>query len=182
MDRDSKAPREARYAALQSGGCSAWGWRLAVGLGLVLGVVAAGCGTGPYRATTTPDTMERVPQERIRTSMWVLAAEVGELERMLEAPRKDERILAENVRDVLKRMRTAARALDTSGRSTQHPVLNEQLDRFVLQIDRAIRAVDREPPNFFRPSTVAGSCFLCHGSGSMEFTNGGSAPAARAAR
>jgi hypothetical protein len=172
MHWDSNAHRERSWVLQRT---------LVLGLALALGLVA-GCGMGPFRATTTPDTMERVPKDRIRTSMWVLAAEVGELERLLEAPEDDERILAQNVRDVLKRMRTAARALETGGRSTQHPVLNEQLDRFVLQIDRAIRAVDREPPNFFRASTVAGSCFLCHGSGGMEFTDRDRAPVARATR
>ena len=134
-------------------------------------LLACETGLGGMRATTTPDTMEHVPGSQIRTSMWVLASEVRELERLLEAPKDGSReTLSQDVRAVLTRMRTAARALDTAGRTTQHPVLNDQLDRFVLQIDRAIRAVDRNPPNYFRASTVAGSCFLCHGSGGNEFT------------
>jgi hypothetical protein len=96
--------------------------------------------------------------------MWVLAAEVQELERLLSAPHDvASPTLRMQVRAALERMQVAARALNRAGRSTQHPVLNQNLGRFLQRLETAERAVDRDPPSYFQASTIAGSCFLCHG-------------------
>ena len=120
---------------------------------------------GPIRSTTLAPDLEYLPPEEVRTTMWVLAAEIRHLERLMTAPTKSEReALPITVRSTLERMRIAAKSLDEPGRTTQHPMINEHLGRFLSRIDRAMRAVDRDPPNYFPASTIAGSCFLCHGS------------------
>jgi cytochrome c553 len=118
----------------------------------------------PFRASPFPPDLKYLPPAQIQTSMWVLAAEVQHLEALLEdaAEAEDPAHRAE-VRNTLERMRVAARALDMPGRTTQHPVLNENLGLFIERIDRAKLALDRDPPSYFQASTIAGSCFLCHG-------------------
>jgi len=96
--------------------------------------------------------------------MWVLAAEIQELERILETPELLNRpVTQSDVRARLARMRVAAESIDVPGKTTQHPVLNRNLDRFLGRIRQAERAVDRDPPNYFPASTIAGTCFICHG-------------------
>lgn len=116
------------------------------------------------QATTTPPDLRYVPPEQIRTAMWVLAAEIQELERILETPGLLDRPSTQSdVRARLARMRVAAESLDVPGKTTQHPVLNQNLERFLARLRQAERGVDRDPPNYFPASTIAGSCFVCHG-------------------
>lgn len=116
------------------------------------------------RASPFPEDLEYMPKERVRTAMWVLAAEVQALERLIEDPAEMERSTRRaSIEATLDRMRTAARTLDEPGRSSQHPVLNENLGAFLERLDRAKRAVRQDPPNYFYAGTVAGSCYLCHG-------------------
>jgi len=119
---------------------------------------------GGVRATSFPPDLTYIPKERVQTAMWVLAAEIQELERVLsirkQVETESQRV---TVMAILERMRVAAQTLEEPGRSTQHPVLNENLDVFLNRLDRAKRSLDREPPDFFPSSTIAGSCYLCHG-------------------
>jgi hypothetical protein len=141
-----------------------------VGLGRPWAVVvlwafaACSLGTNLTYAPYPPD-FEIVPRERIESSMWVLAAEIRDLDRLIRAPLdEDDPVLRERVRLSLDRMTIAARRLRTSGRSTpHHPVLGQHLDDFLLRLERASRALDRTPPDYFQASALAGGCFLCHG-------------------
>lgn len=119
---------------------------------------------GAIRATMTAPDLQYLPPEKIRTVMWVLAAEIQQLERLMTEPTEAERdSMQVAVAGTLARMKIAARTLDQPGRATQHPVVNQNLGQFLGRIERAERAVDRDPPNYFPASTLAGSCFLCHG-------------------
>jgi hypothetical protein len=134
---------------------------LATGLGLA-------CQVSPgFEVTTRPPDFGYVPPERIQSSMWVLAAEIHQLDELLRGP-IDQRSpeLKRKVAWSLERMSVAARQLDTPGRSTPaHPVLSEHLEEFVQRLERARRAVDRTPPDYFQASALAGGCYLCHGTG-----------------
>lgn len=119
---------------------------------------------GPIRATTSPPSLEYMPPEEIRSAMWVLAAEIQHLENLLTVPAAERSESTRTaVATTLERMRVAALTLDRPGRTSQHPVLDQNLERFVLRLERARRAVDRDPPSYFQASSVAGACFLCHG-------------------
>ena len=129
-------------------------------------LVSLACETplGPVRVTTFPPDLSYLPAEQLRTAMWVLAAEIQYLEERLNHRNEAERIAERSeIRQSLERMRVAARTLDEPGRSTQHPVLNENLGPFMRRLERAKLAVDRDPPDFFLATTIAGSCYLCHG-------------------
>ncbi len=119
---------------------------------------------GPIRATMSAPDLQYLPPEKIRTAMWVLAAEIQHLERLMTDPTQEEHgAMQVVVAGTLQRMKIAARTLDKPGRATQHPVINQNLGNFLSRIERAQRAVDRDPPNYFPASSLAGSCFLCHG-------------------
>ena len=167
---------------------------------LIAGVCATtlACGTDPVvggvRFSNDPPDFERLPPEKVRSTMWVLAAEIEKLEQLLRtrAQRPPEAQRAA-VRGVLSRMRAAAGNLDQAGRSSQHPMVDDNLVHFTDRLDRALRNVDRDPPNYYLASTIAGACFMCHGSTSQSVWRapaqdhrpslaGRSAPSARLAR
>ena len=131
-----------------------------------LALLVASCSsldTG-IRARPFPSDMQYMPKEQLQTAMWVLAAEIQNLERLIEEPAELERSTRRTaVAATLERMRMAAKTLDEPGRSSQHPLLDQNLGAFMTRLERAQRAVAQEPPNYFFAGTVAGSCYLCHG-------------------
>ena len=135
---------------------------------MILVVPFVGCQAwtpiGPVRVSPLPPDLEYLPPAQVRSSMWVLAAEVNHIEQLLTSPAdRDRGTQREAIRGSLERMKIAARTLDQPGRSSQHPVVNQHLGNFVERIERAKRALDRDPPNYYPASTITGSCFLCHG-------------------
>ena len=156
--------------------------RIATVILLTIMSVSFGClaetPIGPIRATMSAPDLQYLPPEKVRTVMWVLAAEIQHLEHLMTDPTEEEReSMQVAVAGTLQRMRIAARTLDQPGRATQHPVVNQNLGQFLGRIERAQRAVDRDPPNYVPASTLAGSCFLCHGGksatamGAPKFSN-----------
>ena len=141
-------------------------WPLLCALPVVIlsGTLACDTPLGPMRATTFPPDLSYMPPENIRTAMWVLAGEIEHLEQLLSAPYSEDQVPDRaKVVGTLERMHVAAGTLDRPGRNSQHPVLNENLDRFMHRLERAKRSADRDPPNYFPASSIAGSCYLCHG-------------------
>ena len=138
---------------------------------------AGGCQTdtplGPLSISSVPPDLRYMPPETIRSAMWVLAAEIEELEQLLEGSRKMDSVARSGaIVGTLQRMQAAAKSLEQPGRSTQHPVLNRNLDTFVSRVNRAKRAAERSPPNYFLASSVAGSCFICHGKNTAYLRRG----------
>ena len=134
---------------------------------LALALSGWGLACGGVRFSNDPPGFQYLPPEPVRSTMWVLAAEIEELERLLATPEgRASEVQRTAVRSTLARMREAARQLDQPGRSSQHPMLDHNLERFTTRLTRAIRNVDRDPPNYYLASTVGGACFMCHGDAS----------------
>jgi len=114
---------------------------------------------------TVPPNFYYIPQDRIESSMWMLAAEIHRLDELLRiSPDSTNVGLQREIQGSLRRMAAAVEQIDHPGRTTQHPALNRNLSRFADRIAKAQRGVDRTPPNYFQASALSGSCYLCHGS------------------
>jgi hypothetical protein len=133
---------------------------------LLLVVAVAACrGAGTrVREYTYPPSFEYIDESRLDSAMWVLAREVGNLERALRQPDGDPAAQQRAVAEILTRVEAAAGSLSTPGRVTQHPLLNRHLPRFREQVRRARADAARTPPNYFFAAELAGSCSACHGS------------------
>lgn len=137
-----------------------------VALGVVMTLVAS-CTQVPasIQKHTVPPNFYYVPQDRLESSMWILAGEVRRLNELLRAtPDGTNEGVQREVQSSLRRMAAAVEQIDSPGRTTQHPALNRHTNRFAERIAQAQRGADRTPPNYFQASALSGSCFLCHGS------------------
>ena len=119
---------------------------------------------GGVEFATSPPDLRRIPKEQIQSSMWVLAAEIENLEALLADPRPRDEERRRQIGFTLERMEVAARAIDQPGRSSQHPMLDRFMPRFIERLERAQQGARRDPPNYYLAGTVAGACFLCHSS------------------
>ena len=121
--------------------------------------------TAPVRKLTMPPNFHYIPHERVKSSMWMLASEVHRLDELLRTSPDSTNVDAQReIQSSLRRMSAAVEQIDHPGQTTQHPVLNRNLDRFAERIANAQRGADRTPPNYFQASALSGSCFICHGS------------------
>ena len=137
---------------------------VALGVAVTLG---ASCMRVPasIQKLTVPPNFYYIPEERIHSSMWMLAAEVQRLDELLRTAPDSANLAAQRaIQSGLRRMAVAVEQIDHPGRTTQHSALNLHLSRFAQRIANAQRGADRNPPNYFYASTLSGSCFLCHGS------------------
>jgi len=120
--------------------------------------------TDNFRISPQPPDFTYIPKERIQSTMWVLAAEVRDVDEWVRiAGSQPNPSIDARIRASLDRMRSAARRLDRPGQSTQHPVLNQHLGDFLRRLDGARRAIDASPPDRSQAAALAGGCYLCHG-------------------
>jgi hypothetical protein len=137
---------------------------VALGVAVALGAACVDVPATVQTVTYGPN-FSYIPKERVQSSMWILAAEIGRLDDLLEASPDGKNLRAQiEIQNCLRRLSAAVEQIDHPGRSTQHPVLNQNLHRFAERISAAQRGAERTPPNYFLASSLSGSCFLCHGS------------------
>jgi hypothetical protein len=132
---------------------------------LLLAVAAFACSdsTARLREHTYPPSFEYIDPARLDSAMWRLASEMQHLDRALRHPAGDSAAQQSQVAEILSRMEQAADGIATPGRVTQHPLLNRNLPHFREQLQRARADVERQPPSYFSATTLAGSCWACHG-------------------
>lgn len=121
------------------------------------GVVGAACQAfRPY-----PPDFHYVTDSQVRTAMDRIARDVVELERLLgrHGVLPDER---DEIVALLADIHAQAESIGGAGVKTNHPLIDEQLPRFLSQVSAARRAAEAEPPNYYLAGTVSGACIACH--------------------
>jgi len=116
------------------------------------------------RRHTYAPSFNYISDEELQQSMWQLAAGVSSLERIL-APESvvtaDDRL---DVIRILERMEAVVAELGPEGLPSNHPRITRHAGGFRAQLERARRAVEREPPSYYLAGTISGGCLACHGS------------------
>jgi hypothetical protein len=64
---------------------------------------------------------------------------------------------------LLTAMHRTTTALSTQREYTNHPLIDQHLDKFQRDLDLARRAVEAEPPSYFLAGSITGACLYCHG-------------------
>ncbi|MGH0033408.1 MAG: hypothetical protein ACQGVK_00115 [Myxococcota bacterium] len=132
-------------------------------ISIVLWVTAcSGVGGDQLRIHTYPPDFNYVSAEKLQSSMWQLAAEVRQLEVVLQTAESGETVPRETVLGILERMEESASALGPGNVPSNHPRIAHNVDRLRDDIRRARRGVGLEPPNYFWAGTVSGACRYCH--------------------
>jgi hypothetical protein len=140
--------------------------RLALFGALLAGAgLASGC-RGALETTrdhTYAPSFNYVTDQQLSSAMWQLASGVTSLERILSP----ERVLTGESRldviRILERMDAAAATLGPAGWPSNHPRITQEIGNFREQLALAKRAVEAEPPSYYRAGTISGACLACHG-------------------
>lgn len=135
---------------------------LAAGL---LSAGLAGCANGDaetIRSLTYPPHFNYIPPEKLKSTMWQLAAEIRQLEQVLAVAERGDAVPRETIAALLDRMQRSAAALGPGNVPSNHPRIADNVDRLRDDIRRARRGVDFDPPNYFWAGQLSGACRYCH--------------------
>jgi len=128
-------------------------------------VVACGACSGEplerVRDYTYPPDLHYITKQQIRTTMGALAAQVDALDEIMWQPGGPTGKDQARVVEILSQMRTLARELDPRAHSS-HPRIEAHGARLRHDIERALAAARRAPPNYYYAGTVSGACTYCH--------------------
>ncbi len=138
-----------------------------IGVWLVMGsALAGGCAGGAerLRQITYPPDFHYIDQKEVRGEMERLAADIQRLDDLLRngepaGPAQNGQVIA-----VLVSIRSTIDRLQPAGQKTGHALIDQHLARFRDDVDRARRAAQHQPPNYFFAGNITGSCLYCHGS------------------
>jgi hypothetical protein len=139
--------------------------RLASGsLVLLLALLTSACverALAPVRALTYPPDFNYLTRDELHGTMADFARQMDALDRILSQeggarPADQIEIIA-----ILDRMRLQAAPLE-EGTDSNHPDLRRDALRFARDVDRALAAARRDPPDYAWAGRVLGSCTACH--------------------
>ncbi len=119
-------------------------------------MLSCGAPSSAVRLEAYPPSFNYIERGQLRSKMWRLAKDVRALNEAMNSTS------AEEINTILSRMELEALDLQKAGQKTNHPKLDENLDRFVAQVVGARKAAQAEPPNYFLAGTISGACMSCH--------------------
>lgn len=131
---------------------------------LVLLLATTGCsenGLAPLRTATYPPDFHYLTRSEIQTTMADFARSVDALDGILSQAGGAGPEDRDAVVGILEKLRLQAGNLE-AGETSNHPGIHEDAPRFVRDIDRALLAAKREPPDYSWTGRIAGSCTACH--------------------
>ncbi len=131
---------------------------------LALLLALTGCsenGLAPLRAATYPPDFHYLTRGEIQSTMGDFARSVDALDGILSQEGGAGPEDRDAVVGILEKLRLQAVHLE-AGEASNHPGIHEDAPRFVRDVDRALLAAKREPPDYSWTGRIAGSCTACH--------------------
>jgi hypothetical protein len=126
-------------------------------------IAFSGCASlaSRMRQYTYPPDFHYITREQLSSTMWQLARDVRELEKTLREPGDvDEQRRAEIIK-LLASMDEKAARLNSTGRRSNHPMLDANLPTFRRDILLARQGVEKN--NYALVGLLPGACVYCHG-------------------
>jgi hypothetical protein len=136
--------------------------RLLIGY-LFVAVALSACAalSSRLRQHTYPPDFHYITREQLSSMMWQLARDVRELEKTLREPGDVDEQRRETIIRLLISMDEKAAQLNSSGRRSNHPMLDANLPTFRRDILLARQGVERN--NYTLVGLLPGGCVYCHG-------------------
>lgn len=132
---------------------------------LALALLGTACKSdvgGELRKATYPPDFSYISQEQLQTTMWQLARDSKELDRIAAKPDPLSEPDRKTLLALLGSMELEADRIGKDGKRTNHPLLDDQRDQFRADLKAARRGVESEPPSYTLARTVSTACTRCH--------------------
>jgi len=114
------------------------------------------------RSGTYPPDFEYISQDQLKSVMWQMARDSRDLEKLLAQPGPVSEPDRRHVLELLTSLYDESGRLGGEGARTNHPLLDQDRDRFRADIATAQRGVESQPPSYEVARTVSAACVHCH--------------------
>jgi hypothetical protein len=114
------------------------------------------------RKVTYPQDYVYLEQKQITSEMVLLSFYMRKIDEILL---DDSTISSEQqvqIEDILVSMSASLDSLGTGNVQTSHLVIDDHIDQFQADVNRALYNVRADPPNYYALGQLSGSCAACH--------------------
>ena len=128
-------------------------------------VACAACGKSAsefLRRHTYPPDFRYVPEEKLRSSMWLLGRETLDLRRVLGDATLSDSTRRTRAELLLGGMEDTVKKIGPQQWSSNHSEMKSALEGLESDIHAAHEAVNHDPPNYFLAGSVSAACLYCH--------------------
>ncbi|MDH3712819.1 MAG: hypothetical protein OET44_03100 [Gammaproteobacteria bacterium] len=115
------------------------------------------------RTWTYPPDFNYISSGELSSIMSQMASEIAALDSLLRSTGAPDEITRQEVVQRLRALNRAAQQLGPGGWPSNHPRIADNAGRFQRDIALALRAAQRQPPQYFLAGSLSGSCSICHG-------------------
>jgi hypothetical protein len=133
-----------------------------VALSLAASLLACDTWRETLREGTYGPSFEYISPEQLKSTMWQMARDTRDVEQILSSPMPVSPDDRARVSALLGALYEESGRLGSEGIRTNHPLLDQDRDRFRADIAEAKRGVDAEPPSYTLARGVSASCVHCH--------------------
>ena len=132
---------------------------------LAIAAVLSGCARFAewVRQYTYPPNFNYITTEQLRSTMWLLAKDVRELEERVRRPGEFNEVQRAQIISLLASMEDNAASLSRSSLTSNHWIIDVNLPAFRQEVNLARRQVEHDPPSYKLVALLPGACLRCHG-------------------
>ena len=115
------------------------------------------------RKVTYPDDYVYLEQKQVTSKMALLSFYMRKIDEILLEDSTINSEQQERIESVLLSMTDTVDSLSTTGSArTSHLIIDDHIDQFRSDLNRALFNVRADPPNYFALGKLSGSCDACH--------------------
>jgi hypothetical protein len=114
------------------------------------------------RKVTYPEDYVYLDQKTITSEMVLLSFYMRKIDEILLEDTTISSDQQARIEDILVSMSASLDSLGTGNVQTSHLVIDEHIDQFQADVNRALYNVRADPPNYFALGQLSGSCAACH--------------------
>lgn len=111
---------------------------------------------------TYPSDMVYIPDGEVEDAMLRLSRHVWSINDIFDSQEHIAGYNRQRIIELLKNIEDEAYKLGAGARQTNHLLIDENIEEFRADVEKALQAVETDPPNYYLAGRLSGSCLACH--------------------
>ena len=124
--------------------------------------ILAGCADTEVKMHTYPADMVYIDDSEVESAMLRLSQYVWSINDIFDSQEHIAGYNRERIIELLKNMEKEADVLGAGARQTNHLLIDQNIEAFRADVERARQSVEADPPNYYLAGRLSGSCLACH--------------------
>lgn len=125
-------------------------------------VVGSLGGCADVRKLTYPKGFVYLDNAEIESRMRGMGESIERLEKLIVSSAGNAKTERDSVLGELKTLEAIARSMEAGDQGTNHPVIDDHINRFIDDIEQAKLFATESPPSYYYAGKLTGSCTSCH--------------------